>query len=74
MTAIKETLEGTHSFRGVGFIEVNGMLRPVCGSVRINLYQKGTVRYVDKCIVRVPAEEEYVAVIKGYAIAPEVAP
>jgi len=62
---VTEQLTGEHSFRGCGFIIVNGFKTAVCGSRRVNFGIRGNVKYIGERITRVPAEEELKAAFKG---------
>jgi len=55
-------LKGMHSFRGIGFVEVEGQLIPVCGSEVFNFHSGANVRYLKEQIQMVKAEERRKAV------------
>ena len=63
MNVITESQKGIWSFKGVGFVYVDGMKIAVCGSKRINLGDGAKIRYCEQQIKRVTAEEEYKAVL-----------
>ena len=58
MNVISEQLNGEHSFRGLGYVEIDGLSILVCGSKRLDCGNGNRVRYFDKQIKRVNAEVE----------------
>lgn len=62
MNVISETQSGVWSFKGIGFVYVDGFKIAVCGSKKINLGNGAKVRYCEKQIKRVNEEEEFDAV------------
>lgn len=66
MRVMNETLQGIVSFRGLGFVEIDGLLVPVCGQVQMDLGRGSEVRYVAEQIKRLPdAKPTIKAVIRG---------
>lgn len=65
MRVTTEELTGEHSFRGLGFLKIDGMLTAVCGSKRLNFGRKANVSWLDEQLKRVPAEKEFIAVYSG---------
>lgn len=65
MRVITEELSGEHSFRGLGFLKIDGMFTAVCGSKRVNFGRKAHVSWLDEQLKRVPPEKEFVAVFSG---------
>lgn len=61
---INRLLKGEHSFRGVGFVEINGLLYPICGSRRFNLSEGDAVRYRVEQLQMVRPEEQREAVVR----------
>jgi len=61
-----DTISDEVSFRGLGYVEINGILMPVCGSRRFNVGRNAKVRWLDEQIERAKAEEERKAVFEVY--------
>lgn len=53
MKVMNENLKGMVSFRGLGYVEIDGLLMPVCGQEVIDLGNGAEVRYVEQQIVRI---------------------
>lgn len=60
-----KTLRGEHSFRGAGFVEIDGILYPVCGSRKFDLSVGGTVRYREGQLELVKPEETRRGIIRA---------
>lgn len=65
MKIISKTLKGMVSFRGLGFVEVNGMHVAVCGSRVINCGVGAAIRWCDLQLMQVPQEQEMEATFYG---------
>jgi len=57
MKIISETLSGVRSFRGLGFLRIEGILYPVCGSRQFDLGSGSNVAYLDEQIKRLETVE-----------------
>ena len=59
MKIIQKTLSGPASFRGVGFLKLNGQHIAICGSRLINCAMGSNVLWCDQQLIMVPPEQEY---------------
>lgn len=50
MKVISEQLSKVNSFRGLGFLELNGVLYAVCGSRQFDFGTRATARWIDGCL------------------------
>ena len=66
MKVINETLKGLNTFRGLGFVDFDNLLVPVCGQVMLDFGNGCEVRYIDQQIKRLKSPAQPVrAVVRG---------
>jgi len=66
MKIINEELKGLNTFRGLGFVDYDGILVPVCGQVLLDFGNGCTVRYIDQQIKRMMKPQPTVrGVVRG---------
>lgn len=58
MTINTETMKGKISFRGLGFILLNGMNVAICGSRQVDCGYGAEVKWIDGQLIKVPVEPE----------------
>ena len=59
-----QLLKGEHSFRGVGFVEIDGMLHAICGSRKFDFAEGTPVRYRSEQVQQVKPEESRNAILR----------